>query len=147
MISTIRTRHFLLKSSYCSGLCRWVKAERFRSLFSGRLKFWLLHLFIFALFSSSLPSVLYCFFEAFPLLYQMRHGFALGVSGLPYIAIIIGTFLTYSAFAFWNYKYITPKFDAGTLTPEDRLKPACVGAICLPSECSATWQRRARTGC
>lgn len=77
-------------------------------------------------------AVLYCFFEVFPLVFQGRHGFALGVSGLPYIAIIIGTFLTYSGFAYWNHKYITPKIDKGTLTPEDRLYPVCVGAICLP---------------
>lgn len=77
-------------------------------------------------------GVLYCFFEAFPLVFEGRHHFNGGQTGLAYIGILIGGALTLGGYCVFNNKFVTPKYADGTWKPEYRMLPVMLGGIALP---------------
>lgn len=48
------------------------------------------------LYTALIYSIMYLWFEAFPILFQEIHGFALGPSGLPFLAFIVATLVIVS---------------------------------------------------
>jgi DHA1 family multidrug resistance protein-like MFS transporter len=66
------------------------------------------------------------------------YGFSLGVSQLPFIALFIGSFVGYLGICAWHRLvaewYWCREFDRteGHISPEKRLQPAFIGALCLP---------------
>ena len=87
------------------------------------------------LFIGFVYAVLYAWFEAFPLVYVDMYGFSLGVSQLPFIALFIGAFCGFLGICAWHRWIWCREFDRteGHISPEKRLQPAFVGALCLPA--------------
>lgn len=78
-------------------------------------------------------GLLYIWFESFPIVFVEIYGFSLGLEGLSFLGILIGTFVVFPPFVWYQHKYIEPKFDEnGELTPEWRLPPSFVGAFAIP---------------
>jgi DHA1 family multidrug resistance protein-like MFS transporter len=48
-------------------------------------------------------AVLYSYFESFPIVYGPGgYGWSLGVSTLPFAALLVGAFISYAVYAVWN---------------------------------------------
>lgn len=70
-------------------------------------------------------------FEAFPLVYIEIYHFNQGVSGLPFLGIVVGSAVGGAFYVGYLYYYLNPKYvREGGMVPEERLKLA-VGAGCL----------------
>ncbi|EME84151.1 uncharacterized protein MYCFIDRAFT_135024 [Pseudocercospora fijiensis CIRAD86] len=78
-------------------------------------------------------ALLYCWFEAFPLVFGGIYGFDLGSQGLAYLGLLVGCVLFTPPYFYWIHKYINPHTnDDGTIKPEKRLPAAIVGSLFLP---------------
>ena len=93
--------------------------------------------FLLCLYSSFLLSVLYLFFEAFPLVFKNNHGFELQYIGLSFIGLGIGEVVgglisrpIVSALTNWFLRH--KNRDDELRKPEFRLIPAMLGAILVP---------------
>ena len=79
-----------------------------------------------------LYGIMYCFFEAFPLAFEGRHGFSTGAMGLSYVSGYIGCAVMCVFFCIYNVKIAIPRFRAGNWRPEYRMEPAFLGGILFP---------------
>ncbi|CAO1627138.1 unnamed protein product [Parajaminaea phylloscopi] len=77
-------------------------------------------------------GVLYCFFEAFPLVFQGHHGFNAGETGLAYLGILIAGALTLVGYCIFNNRFISRKYAEGSWKPEYRMLPVMLGGVALP---------------
>lgn len=77
-------------------------------------------------------AILYCWFEAFPLAFMGVYRMSLGLSGLPYISIVVGAWIATAGY--FTYLYVVTEKDMREerMTPEKRLPVACFGAFGLP---------------
>lgn len=77
-------------------------------------------------------AILYCWFEAFPLAFIGVYKMSLGISGLPFLSLVVGAWV--ASAGYFTYLYFVTEKDMknGTMTPEKRLPVACVGAFGLP---------------
>ena len=72
-------------------------------------------------------------FEAFPLVFGGVYHFNLGVSGLPFIGIVVGGILSFAFYCAFILYYVIPKSARdGMPPPEDRLKLAVASGILIP---------------
>lgn len=77
------------------------------------------------LYTSLTYGIYYSFFEAFPIVYQGMYGFNLGEMGLAFLAIVVGTIISFVVYNLYVYKIFTPKQKRGGVQkPEDVLVPA-----------------------
>ncbi|KAL4806085.1 major facilitator superfamily domain-containing protein [Aspergillus unguis] len=99
-------------------------ARPFRILFTEPIAF------LMTLYMSFLYGLCYAMLQAFPLVFQGVHGMSLGVSGLPFIGLIIGEILG-AAFVLSFYKSYIRKLEAngGVPVPEWRLPPCIAGGV------------------
>ncbi|KAL4981219.1 major facilitator superfamily domain-containing protein [Aspergillus desertorum] len=99
-------------------------ARPFRILFTEPIAF------LMTLYMSFLYGLTYAMLQAFPLVFQDVHGMSLGVSGLPFIGLIIGEILG-AAFVLSFYKSYSRKLIANNNVPvpEWRLPPCIAGGI------------------
>lgn len=83
---------------------------------------------------SFIYAILYSWFEVFPIIYSETYGWSLGISGLPYLALLVGSILGYAGYCVWHKYYWIKKYDEsnGKILPEERLPPVCVAAFCYP---------------
>lgn len=59
--------------------------------------------------------------------------FSLGISGLPFLGIVIGALISYIFYSLYIYLYLNPKWEReGSLAPEERLKLAVFAGLCIP---------------
>lgn len=78
-------------------------------------------------------GLLYIWFESFPIVFVEIYGFNLGLEGVAFLGILVGTLITIPPFVWYQHKYIEPKFNEdGEITPEWRLPPSFVGAFAIP---------------
>ncbi|RDW93400.1 MFS transporter [Aspergillus mulundensis] len=86
------------------------------------------------LYIALIYGILYIWFEAFPIIFEEKHGFNAGQTGLAFLGIFIGNnVFAIPWYFYWKYHYQTRMFDTnGNIAPECQLPPACVGCICLP---------------
>jgi len=91
-------------------------------------------LFACNLYIGLVYSILYVWIESFQLVFVQMHGFNLGENGLAFMGLFVGALLAYVGFCFYNRYVIIPKIrkNGGSLSPEDRLPPAMVGALFMP---------------
>ncbi|CAO1621145.1 unnamed protein product [Sympodiomycopsis kandeliae] len=81
-----------------------------------------------AIYNGYVYGLLYLYFEAYPLVFQDRHGFNSGQLGLAYIPIIIGTMIASVAHYWQNAFYLRrKKANNGIPVPEARLAWALFG--------------------
>lgn len=78
-------------------------------------------------------GIMYCFFEAFPLALQGKHGFSLGAMGVAFISGYIGVSITFVFFCIYNIKVVIPRFKTGKWRPEYRMEPAFLGGLLFPT--------------
>jgi DHA1 family multidrug resistance protein-like MFS transporter len=78
-------------------------------------------------------SLLYTWFEAFPIVFGGIYNFDPGRSGLAFLGTLIGAWGVMIPYCAWLYFYQEPEFDAdGNIPPEKRLPPAIAGSWCIP---------------
>jgi DHA1 family multidrug resistance protein-like MFS transporter len=78
-------------------------------------------------------GIFYAFFEAYPIVFGEIHGFNSGETGLAFLGILIGTFITVAGYFTWMHKSRDKYYDEnGDIAPERQLPPACLGALALP---------------
>ncbi|KAL4778176.1 major facilitator superfamily domain-containing protein [Aspergillus varians] len=99
-------------------------ARPFRILFTEPIAF------LMTLYMSFLYGLCYAMLQAYPLVFQGVHGMSLGVSGLPFIGLIIGE-IAGAGFVLSFYKSYTKKLEAnnGVPVPEWRLPPCITGGV------------------
>ena len=89
--------------------------------------------FLLNLYIALVYGLLYIWFESFPIVFIQLYHFTLGLEGLAFLGILIGTIVVIPPFFWYLYRYTEPLFnDAGELKPEIRLKPAFVGCFFIP---------------
>lgn len=89
--------------------------------------------FALNLYIALIYGLLYIWFESFPIVFSGIYGFSLGLEGIAFIGILVGTFLVIPPFSHYLHKHLEPQFkDCGELKPEKRLPPAFIGAFCIP---------------
>ncbi|TEY61052.1 hypothetical protein BOTCAL_0175g00030 [Botryotinia calthae] len=90
-------------------------------------------LFCLNLYIALIYGLLYVWFESFAIVFVEIHGFSLGLEGLAFLGIFVGSLVVIPPFFWYLYKFQEPKFDeSGNIKPEIRLQPAFVGAFCIP---------------
>lgn len=78
-------------------------------------------------------STFYSFFESFPLVYPVMYGFNSGQTGLAYMSVIVGLAVSIPGYCIYYYFWVEPRIaEKGWGEPEDRLKPAIIGAFMIP---------------
>ena len=84
--------------------------------------------FSLAVYMSFIYGLLYLCLTAFELIFTGVHGFAPGIEGLPYMALIVGVFIGLGAFMITNRSYVK-KLEANNNVPvpEWRLPLAMLG--------------------
>ncbi|KAJ5109681.1 hypothetical protein N7532_002326 [Penicillium argentinense] len=89
--------------------------------------------FAFGLWISFAWFLTFLFLSVIPITYQEKRGWNEGVSGLPYIALCVGTTIGFGMNFFQIRKYASIVADPDRKTkPEDRLYGALCGAVWLP---------------
>lgn len=80
-------------------------------------------------------ATLFTFFAAIPLIYQGEYHMSLEVSGLIFLAIVVGCLLGVVTVLLCNIFFYLPqtaKYPSQQVPPEHRLYPALIGSIGLP---------------
>ncbi|KAJ5151993.1 hypothetical protein N7492_010288 [Penicillium capsulatum] len=76
-------------------------------------------------YTSLVYGIYYSFFEAFPIVYQDIYGFNLGEMGMAFLAIVVGTIISFIVYNFYTHTVFVPKSrNGGFQKPEDVLVPA-----------------------
>lgn len=89
--------------------------------------------FLLNLYIALIYGLLYIWFESFPLVFVEIYGFNLGLEGVAFLGIFVGTIIAVVIIFLWNYYYLEKQFDdAGNVEPEKRLIPAMVGCFFVP---------------
>ncbi len=89
--------------------------------------------FFLNLYIGLIYSLLYLWFESFPIVFIQIYHFSLGTQGLAFIGILLGAIIVMGPFFYFNYKHVEPQMDKnGDIRPEIRLQPAFVGAFFIP---------------
>ncbi|GAA5976873.1 hypothetical protein JCM10908_005657 [Rhodotorula pacifica] len=85
------------------------------------------------LYTALIYSILYLWFEAFPILFQEIHGFGLGISCIPFLAFIVATLLIFPVYCAYHLKYFQPRLERNPDTPpEARLEFALIAGPFVP---------------
>ncbi len=91
------------------------------------------------IFSAILLGVLYLFFGAFELVFQVNHNFKLWQIGMTFTGLLIGQLVAIATDPFWNSNYLRLIANrekdtgvAGGSEPEYRLPPAIAGGVFVP---------------
>nr|XP_018265035.1 multiple drug resistance protein [Kwoniella dejecticola CBS 10117]OBR87193.1 multiple drug resistance protein [Kwoniella dejecticola CBS 10117] len=88
---------------------------------------------ILTVYTALIYGILYLNFAAYPIVFQQGHGWNVGIGGLAFLGILIGTIVSVVlSVAFVNPQYIKiAKKKGGRADPEDRLPPAIWGGFLL----------------
>ncbi|OAK99024.1 MFS general substrate transporter [Phaeosphaeriaceae sp. SRC1lsM3a] len=89
--------------------------------------------FLLNLYIALIYGLLYIWFESFPLVFSGVYGFSLGIEGVAFLGILVGTIIACGVLFAWLYFYQEKQFDEnGNIAPEKRLIPAMVGCFFVP---------------
>ncbi|WWC95034.1 hypothetical protein V866_001886 [Kwoniella sp. B9012] len=80
-------------------------------------------------------AILYSYFESYPIVYsEMGYGWSLGVSNLPFAALLVGSLISYAGYCIWNKLYFEKVYNHTNhnAPPEARLPMSMAAAICFP---------------
>jgi len=90
-------------------------------------------LFLIDIYIALIYSILYLFFEAFPISFQEQRGWQDGVDALPFLGILVGVVLGVLIVIFFTKTRFARRFEKeGKVIPEERLPPMIVGSLLLP---------------
>ncbi|WRT65985.1 uncharacterized protein IL334_002936 [Kwoniella shivajii] len=84
---------------------------------------------ILSVYIALIYGILYLNFAAYPIVFQQGHGWNVGIGGLAFLGVLIGTVLSVIVSIVWvNPQYVkTAKRKGGRAEPEDRLPSAIWG--------------------
>ncbi|KAF2832809.1 MFS general substrate transporter [Ophiobolus disseminans] len=89
--------------------------------------------FLLNLYIALIYGLLYIWFESFPLVFSEIYGFNLGLEGVAFLGILVGTLIACACLFTWLYFWQEKQFDDnGNIEPEKRLIPAMVGCFAVP---------------
>lgn len=89
--------------------------------------------FLLNLYIALIYGLLYIWFESFPLVFTELYGFNLGLEGVAFLGILVGTLIAVCIMFTWLYLWQEKQFDEnGNIAPEKRLIPAMMGCWCVP---------------
>jgi DHA1 family multidrug resistance protein-like MFS transporter len=79
-------------------------------------------------------AVFYLWFESFPLVFIDIYHFKGGVSGLPFLGIVVGALVSYICYVFYIIFYLGPKFARlnFNVPPEEYLRLSCIAGVFIP---------------
>ncbi|PPQ87955.1 hypothetical protein CVT25_001140 [Psilocybe cyanescens] len=78
-------------------------------------------------------AIFYLWFEAFPLVYNDIYHFNLGLSGLPFLGLMVSGVITSLGYIAWNYYRVEPEYRrTGKIVPESRLGVALFASAFIP---------------
>jgi len=79
-------------------------------------------------------AILYSYFESFPIVYLEGYRFPTANSNLPFLALLVGSIISYIGYCLWNRFYFEQKFkdSKGKIKPEARLPMSLIGAFLFP---------------
>ncbi|WVO13057.1 hypothetical protein L204_100667 [Cryptococcus depauperatus] len=88
---------------------------------------------ILSIYTALIYGILYLFFAAYPIIFQIGHGWNVGIGGLAFLGVLVGTILSVLLSMFVsNPQYIkTARRKGGQADPEDRLPPAMWGGVLI----------------
>ncbi|KAK6458477.1 putative transporter [Scheffersomyces xylosifermentans] len=87
-------------------------------------------LFLITLYNAFIYGMLYLFLTAIPLIFMGQYHFAQGIAELPYLAMLIGTFLGGLVIIYFEKRYnIAMDNNGGKPVPEERLPPMMIGSF------------------
>ncbi|WVQ65222.1 uncharacterized protein L199_003395 [Kwoniella botswanensis] len=88
---------------------------------------------ILTVYTALIYGILYLNFAAYPIVFQQGHGWNVGIGGLAFLGILVGTLVAVLlSIVYVNPQYIkVAKKKGGRADPEDRLPPAIWGGILL----------------
>ncbi|GES63684.1 MFS general substrate transporter [Aspergillus terreus] len=88
---------------------------------------------LLTIYLSIIYGILYLLFAAYPIVYQQGRGWSEGMSGLPFLGMLIGILCSTVATVPMYYRYKKKTLATiGRLPPEARLPDSFIGAISLP---------------
>jgi DHA1 family multidrug resistance protein-like MFS transporter len=90
-------------------------------------------LVLFTLYISLVYGILYLFFEAYPISFQVKRGWSQGIGALPFLGILVGVIagsITISIITKTRFARKLKKH--GRVIPEERLPSMIIGAVILP---------------
>jgi MFS transporter, DHA1 family, multidrug resistance protein len=90
-------------------------------------------LLLVTLYMAFIYGILYLFFESYPISFQQKRGWNLGVGALPFLSLTIGVvfgaiFVSYLT----KTRFARKMKQQGRVVPEERLPPMILGAVMLP---------------
>lgn len=79
-------------------------------------------------------AVFYLWFESFPMVFIGIYHFKGGVSGLPFLGIVVGAFVSYIFYIMYIILYLGPKFVRlkFNVPPEEYLRLSCIAGVFIP---------------
>jgi DHA1 family multidrug resistance protein-like MFS transporter len=101
------------------------------------------------------PELTIRYFESFPIVYLEGYMFFTGNSNLPFLALLVGSLISYGGYCLWNRYvfslnpegialtarfYFEKKFTetGGKIKPEARLPMSMIAAFCFPVRLSSS---------
>ncbi|OJJ45933.1 hypothetical protein ASPZODRAFT_26527 [Penicilliopsis zonata CBS 506.65] len=89
---------------------------------------------LLSIYLSIIYGILYLLFAALPIVYEEKRGWSEGMSGLAFLGILVGIFISVLATFPMYFRYKKKVVAAhGRIVPEARLPDAFIGAIALPA--------------
>jgi MFS transporter, DHA1 family, multidrug resistance protein len=90
-------------------------------------------LLLITIYISLIYGILYLFFEAYPISFQMERGWNMGVGALPFLGIIVGVLMGAVVVSWVTQTRFARKCkEHGRVIPEERLPPMILGSFLLP---------------
>lgn len=92
--------------------------------------------FLLSVYLAIVFATLYLLFAAYPIVYREARGWGIGVSGLPFLGIMVGIIaaLLYSAVIDnARYQKVLRRNAPGQTPPEARLLPCMIGSLFIPA--------------
>jgi DHA1 family multidrug resistance protein-like MFS transporter len=90
-------------------------------------------LLLISIYLAYIYGILYLFFEAYPISFQIERGWNQGVGALPFLGIMIGVLLgSITITCITKTRFARKLKKHGKVIPEERLIPMIAGAIILP---------------
>lgn len=78
---------------------------------------------------SFIYGLVYCLLTAYPIVFEEIHGITPGVSGLPFLSLLIGQMLALTFILSKHSNYVKKLAENGNVpVPEWRLTPSLIGA-------------------
>lgn len=89
---------------------------------------------ILALYQAVVFGTLYLCFAAFPIVFAQQRGWPQGISGLPFLGVLVGTLCAVVLQLLENRRYIKilAHHAPNPAPPETRLLSCCIGSVAIP---------------